>query len=234
MPKNVKKTTFPNPFSLLAPHSCRGCGCIGNVICDRCKNYILESHQNICPFCKTISSIGICQSCRKISTNHNFPPSFTIGKRSDLLDSLIHALKYESARATAKPLAELLDHSLPTFSDQVYLIPLPTINRHIRTRGLDHTLLIAKHLAKLHQNYRVSKLLLRNNNSVQVGTNATTRTLQAKSAYKINPTIKPDPTATFILLDDVWTTGASMKSAIKTLKDNHIHSIVLAILAVST
>ncbi|MBR2741852.1 ComF family protein [Candidatus Saccharibacteria bacterium] len=229
MPNIVKNTTTPGILDLIAPHSCRGCGHIGNVICERCKKNILASHHNFCPSCKTPNTNGICQKCQTKSPL----PTFVFSERSDLLSGLIYDYKYNSVRALARPLAEFIDYSLPHYDEKIYLVPLPTISRHIRSRGLDHTYAIAKQLAKLHQNYYVSKLLLRNNSSVQVGANAKDRLSQAKTAYSLNPKTPIEKDATYLLIDDVWTTGASMKSAAKLLQESGVKSINLAILAVS-
>ena len=215
MPIIVKNTTFPNLLDLLAPHSCRGCGRIGEPLCNRCKNNIILDHDNY--------SLKIPKS---------FPPTFVVGDRTGLIWTLIHDLKYHSVRALAKPLAKLLDETLPPIKGAVIIVPLPTISRHIRSRGLDHTYLIAKYFAKL-RSYPIAKLLIRNQNTVQVGTNRTTRLAQARTAYSINPKIKINPNITYILLDDVWTTGASMKTAVKKLQHAGAKKIIVAILAIS-
>ena len=223
----VKNTTIISPLDLVAPHSCRGCGRIGYALCDRCKNYIITHHQNTCPGCKKPNPTGDCPTCK------NLPPTFVVDERKDLLDNLIHSLKYNSIRSLAKPLAEILDHALPRISTPVSIIPLPTINKHIRERGLDHTHLIAKHLAKLHPNYKTTKYLIRDKDTIQVGSTRSSRLSQAASAYKIAPHFTPDPSTTYILLDDVWTTGASLLSAFSLLKKAGAKHIIIAILAYS-
>ena len=222
----VKNTTFPNLLDLIAPHSCRGCGCLGEALCPRCKNYILAHHQNICPNCRQEKTNGFCKNCP------SFPETFVLGLRTDLIDVLIHEYKYKSVRALAKPLAELLHSIIPPLEQGTIIVPLPTISRHIRERGLDHTALIAKHLAKLHC-IKHSPILLRNNNSIQVGADKATRLSQADSAYIINPKYNISPETTYVLFDDVWTTGASMMAAVKKLRKAGADKIVIALLGLS-
>lgn len=228
MPKIVKNTTFPDLLDLLAPHSCRGCGSMGNILCNRCKKYILENNHNLCPICKTPTKNGICKNHQK-----TLPPTFIVGERSELLGTLIHDFKYQSVRALAKPLAELLFQILPTPAQNTIIVPLPTISKHIRTRGLDHTYLIAKQLAKLHPYYHTQKLLIRAKDTVQVGSDLKTRQIQATTAYTLNPKYQIDPSTTYILLDDVWTTGASLLSATKMLRQAGANQLQLAILSLS-
>ena len=169
-----------------------------------------------------------------LSTCSNLPPIFTIDRRDSPIGTLIEDFKFNSNRALAKPLSEIISQVLPTIKDNVVIVPLPTNTKHIRARGLDHTLLLAKKLAKLRgKNYSVAQILLRGKNTTQVGTNKKQRLSQAKEAYILNPKIKVNPQNTYLLLDDVWTTGASMKSALKKLREAGASKIILLVLAVS-
>ena len=207
----VKITTILNPLELIAPHSCRGCGRLGSVLCDRCKKYIIPCQNNI----------------------KDFPPVFCIGERKGILALLIHDFKYHSVRAIGVKLAELLDESLPQdLSKDAIIVPLPTSTKHIRERGFDHTVFIAKRLAKL-RHIKTENLLLRAKNTVQVGADKATRITQANSAYTINPKLKINPDKTYLLLDDVWTTGASMRAALKKLREAGAKNFIIVLLAVS-
>ena len=221
----VKNTTLPNLLDLLAPHSCRGCGCTGEALCDRCKNNIISNHINFCPNCKRKTPRGKCPKCK------NLPPIFAVGNRNALIGKLIHDFKYDSARALSKPLADILNSTLPPIENAI-IVPLPTISRHVRERGLDHTYLIAKRLAKI-RGCKVQKILVRDKNTIQVGSSRKERLSQASSAYVVSQKIKIDPDVTYVLFDDVWTTGASMKAAVKKLQQAGVSNIIIAILAVS-
>lgn len=228
MPNIVKKTTYPSLFSLFAPHSCRGCGVLGSPLCDRCKKNIISHHQNICPICHHLNPTGKCQNCSHL------PPLFIVDNRSSLLGDLIHAYKYESIRSLARPLAEILDSILPLNNQPVTIIPLPTTSTHIRERGFDHTRLIAKQFAKLHPQYTTLNLLSRAKNTVQVGSSREARLTQAANAYQLAKTITPpDPATTYLLFDDVWTTGASLQAAYALLRKTGIKNIIIGVLALS-
>lgn len=227
MPNIVKKTTITNLLDLLAPHSCRGCGRIGSPLCDCCKKYIISQHQNICPVCHLPNSTGKCSKCRKL------PPIFIVGNRSDLIGQLVHDFKFNSIRALAHPLAEILEAIVPSSNTSTFIIPLPTISKHIRERGFSHTHLIAKQFAKLHPNCQSQNLLTRNHNTIQVGSSRKDRLIQANSAYTLAKTVKIIPKATYILFDDVWTTGASLQAAYQLLKKAGAKNVIIAALALS-
>lgn len=219
----VKNTTFCSLIDLVCPHSCRGCGAIGKPLCECCKNDIILAHLDFCPNCQHPLKNFFCENC-------GLPPIFAVGAREQLLGRLIHDYKYHQVRALSFELADILNQVLPVFDDEVLVVPLPTIRRHIRERGFDHTLLIAKKLARL-RGFKVSPILMRAKNYVQVGADHETRKLQAKEAYELTGAVNPN--ATYLLLDDVWTTGASMKEAIKKLQQAGVLKIAGAVLAVS-
>ncbi|MBR2803181.1 ComF family protein [Candidatus Saccharibacteria bacterium] len=221
----VNNTTFPNPLDLFAPHSCRGCGRIGNVLCRRCKKYIIDHHKNFCPKCKDPTPNSKCEKCK-------IPTTYILGERAGLLDLLIQDYKYNSVRSLGPVLAELLDEIIPTLPRDSILVPLPTSFKHIRKRALDHTFLIAKHFAKK-RHLKVERLLLRAKDTVQVGSDRSTRLKQAEEAYAINPQFTIDPSKTYILFDDIWTTGASMNFCIKKLHQSGANKIIVILLAVS-
>lgn len=216
------------PLDLIAPHSCRGCGQLGSVLCNRCKKYIACCNFNNCPKCKkSLDASHTCKNCP------NLPPTYILGTREGLLAKLIHDYKYHSIRAIGAKLAECLHESISdTFPQDSILVPLPTATNHIRSRGFDHTLLIAKHFAKLRK-IKVKKLLLRNKNTVQVGSDKKSRLSQAASAYIIKNKTKIDPSSTYILFDDVWTTGASMIAAIQKLRSAGAKKIIILLLSIS-
>lgn len=223
----VKKTTFPSLLDLISPHSCRGCGKLGEPLCERCKKYILGHPFTLCPNCKSKTTDHYCPNCSDL------PPFYIVSERNELLTNLIHNYKYNSNRSLARPLAELISGNLPTtLAVNTIIIPLPTSFKHIRSRGFDHTALLAKRLAKL-RHLTTQNLLLRATNTTQVGADRRTRIEQAESAYAINSKLTINPHATCIILDDVWTTGASVKSAIKKLRAAGVSNIIVTLLAVS-
>ena len=242
---DVKNTTFFRPLDLVAPFTCRGCGALGEILCECCKNYNISAIPNVCPRCgeersitKETSQGGSKKGVDgKEKTLQKFcqceVPIFAVAKREGILVDLVEDYKYKSIRRAAETLAELMDKAIEVenskqgrkgggqsfdLDENVVLVPLPTIRKHIRERGFDHTLLLAKKLAKRHKGWRVEKLLERRGNTVQVGTDGEKRQEQAKKAYGVVKSAKIDAEQAYFLVDDVWTTGASMEAAISLLQ----------------
>ena len=96
------------------------------------------------------------------------------------------------------------------------LIPVPTLSNHIRERGLDHTELLAHQLAR---NLKIEKLTLikRISKTTQRGKNFKTRQIQAKSSYEFIGE-KLSEGKIYVIFDDIRTTGATLDSIAKILR----------------
>ena len=222
----VKITTFLELLDLICPYNCRGCGRIGTPLCECCKNYNIHRQSNFCPNCFAPTEY-LCAEC-----DLPFSAVFACGWRDELLGQLVEEYKFNAARAFSRTLAEVLAEKIPVLLGEIQIVPLPTITRHIRQRGFDHTLRLARDLGRL-RHWPVTSLLQRAQNTVQVGTGREERVAQAGQAYCLNSQYPVDPTKTYLLLDDVWTTGASMFAAADLLKRAGAQNLLATVLVVS-
>ena len=117
-----------------------------------------------------------------------------------MLKELINLYKYHSIRACAWIFADLIAELYGDYLNNHIIVPLPTIEKHVRERGFDHTKKLAKAVAKTCE-AKCAYLLVRGNDCVQVGSNEETRRKQAETAYKVR---KGAPICDrIVLLDDV-------------------------------
>ncbi len=211
-------------LSLIAPHHCLGCSEVGSILCNCCKNNIYDERFDNCIVC------GIPTRNDNLCASHNqsYSRFWCVGHREDTLKLIIDSLKFSRARAAVQDLAELLDYSLPDIPE-VVLVPVPTTPRNIRIRGYDHMLLIAKELAK-RRNWTVSPLLQRRNNTTQhFAKTATIRRQQAREFFEVRQTDfenKPH-----LVIDDIFTTGATIESACRCLKDAGVGEVWAGVIA---
>lgn len=230
----VKNTTTWSLADLLCPHTCRGCGHLGAVLCECCKNDILRQQKAVCPLCKT----EIARKPENVLTwkcaDCELPGRaiFVGGWREGALAKVIKDYKYEAVRAARRSLVEILDAAIPEnkywSQKTMVIVPLPTIGRHVRERGIDHTLKLGKLLAK-RRGWQLERMLVRKKDTVQVGTKAARRQEQAKEAYEV--ALAVDENKVYVLLDDIWTTGASMIEAMKAMEKAGAKEIYGAVLA---
>lgn len=118
---------------------------------------------------------------------------------------------------------------------KIVLVPLPTIRKHIRERGFDHTLRLCFELENFLQkrlddfgiSVEYQSLLVRKNKTVQVGKEKKERVKQAEKAYGIREGVEIENKTLYILVDDVTTTGASLLAAKKILQADQVWAAVL-------
>jgi ComF family protein len=202
---NVKNTIIDSILSVVAPHLCSGCGRIGGTFCDNCKYDIIIEPFSGCILCEKPSSVGICVK-HKVAFNQ----AWAVGMRSGALQRLIGGFKFRNMKAASSDLADLLNKTLPRLPAASIFVPIPTTPAHIRERGYDHMLLIAEALGHL-RHLPVQQLLRRDNVLIQHRASRQERLMQAVTAFRIEGTV--DSEATYILLDDVVTTGATITQA---------------------
>ena len=218
----MKNTTLRFFSELCCPHYCCICGKLGSIICKCCKKDILLKRELRCLKC----DLPILDKCPRCALPFN--RQWSLGAWTFAWRGMIEEYKYYSTRAYALEFAELLAEIIPEVDRRTIVVPLPTIRKHIRVRGMDHMMLIAKRLAKM-RGWGLENLLRRKNNTVQVGASQKMRKIQAVQAYEVKGA--PDFNARYLMLDDVWTTGSSMCEAVKRLRSIGIRDIDVAILA---
>ena len=211
-------------LSFIAPHHCCSCDKIGGLLCDNCLNYIKDETKMVCLVChRPTANMWLCKTCRV-----PYERAWAVGDREGVLQRLIGLYKFERAREGYKILGELLLATLPELPANTIVVPMPTVSGHIRERGYDHMLLIAKYVAKK-RNLKLQQLLIRKSNTKQRQSNAKQRETQAKQAFEVRGKLIDD--APYLLLDDVITTGATLKYASKAMADagaRHVWVVVVA------
>ena len=204
---NVKNTIINLILEVLSPNRCRRCGAWGENLCLCCKKYL----EAINPGYLVCEKFG-------------FEKIIVGGVKEGILSEILKEYKYKARRdlggvlawKVRRMLCEELKNDQNWKSRRVVLVPLPTARKHIRERGFDHIKYLAKSLMV---GVEVDFLLERMNNKMQVGKDAKTRQEQAEGAYRVRDGCRLDKGVLYVLFDDVWTTGASMRAAQKVMRE---------------
>lgn len=200
-------------LSYIAPHYCSGCAIEGTLLCNNCKYDIISESFSTCAACgrTCVTNSGVCGNCKV-----PYRQIWFVADRRDQLEILLNNYKFKNMRAAYRPLADMLDARLPQLPDNTVIVPVPTISSHIRQRGYDHMLLIANQLGRI-RNHPVLTNLQRTTSTKQVGAGRRQRLDQAKVAFICRETL--DSSLTYLLVDDVITTGATVEYATRALQD---------------
>lgn len=223
-PLNVKITMIDKILSFIAPHLCFGCNKLGNLLCENCKYDIVNDIFDHCLGCGQLTKVttGVCKGCQL-----PYSRAWCVGERQGVLERLIDAYKFERTYGEHKVFAELFVAILPKLPKNVAIVSIPTIPAHIRQRGYDHTKQIAKVLAK-QTGRRLASPLVRVTNTKQRDASRAVRITQAKQAFKVTSI---DEDTCYLLVDDVVTTGATVKYAAKALRDAGAKDVWVAAIA---
>ncbi len=181
-------------------------------MCDSCINDIVSEDPMTCLSCGVMAgAMGLCGRCKP-----GYTRSWTVGSYHSSLGEMIKVMKTVGAREGAIVAGKMLARRLSSLPPEVRLVPLPTIAPHKRERGFDHTYLIARELAR-HTGLQIDTCLKRRSNTVQRGQTRSERQRQAATAYTVDNTCRAD--VIYLLLDDVVTTGSSMRAAARCLRE---------------
>ena len=161
---------------------------------------------------------------------HHFPVGqvYCLLLRRGAVLQAIDALKFERKRAVINDLVAIADELLPQLPANSVLVPIPTTPRNTRIRGYDHMKLICRQLGRV-RNIPVEQVIRRRNNVTQHFTkSAKQRRLQAKEFFWVAGNI--DPSKHYYLVDDIFTTGATVREAAHCLRQAGATSVTIIVL----
>ena len=213
-------------LKIVAPHYCYGCRKAGSTLCSNCKYNIISEPFSGCIVCqKPAGERGVCGAC-----SPSFERAWCVSERTDVVQAVLDGYKFERQRSSYKALGALLDDHVSDFSHEpVVVVPIPTVARHIRIRGYDHTMLIARRFARLRNAPLDTRLLTRKTSAAQLGANRKKRIAQAKAAFHVRGIVSE--TSVYLLIDDLTTTGSPLAYAARALKGAGASRVWVAVIA---
>ena len=213
-------------LSNLAPHHCLGCNKTGHILCESCKYDIVDSAESACLVCHRPTVNGwLCSDCAKRVA---YERAWAVAEREGTLRRVIDAYKFKRAREAYRALGDLLIWRLPVLPANIVIVPIPTTPSRRRQRGYDHMLLIAKYMSR-RLGLKYENVLEHKTSTQQRGASAEIRMSQAKNAFVAKKKI--DSSKTYLIIDDVITTGATIKYASKCLKSAGAKHVWVAVVA---
>ncbi|MES2630739.1 MAG: phosphoribosyltransferase family protein [Patescibacteria group bacterium] len=153
-----------------------------------------------------------------------------MSERVTVLRRVVDAYKFEYVKAAAHSLVDLLDESLPILPKNMVIVPVPTAASHIRQRGYDHLDILAR-LLSLRRGLPVARLLERSSTKTQHELNKVERQIEASSAFHVAGGVSIDANTPLLILDDIITTGSTVRAAAEVLSQAGAKNIFVAALA---
>jgi competence protein ComFC len=215
------------PISVIAPWECLNCSVEGSLLCLNCRESISQPIPSRCFKCRASTEMfKTCPACRKSSRLGHV---WVATELKDLSKVLLYKFKFERAQSAAGVIAGQMASIIPNLPSDTLVVPIPTATSRVRSRGYDHTEVLAKELSKLLKlEYR--PFLVRLNQARQVGATRDQRRVQLDGAYRlINANLLKG--RKILLVDDVVTTGSTLEEAARTLRMAGSGPIVAAVFA---
>lgn len=220
---------------LLFPKMCVGCGAIGSFICLRCQRKLVFLEKQRCFYCKSPSLYGLTHpGCKK---QFGVDGAISIYIYNPFLKKLLKTAKYRLAKEVLDELlslstvpAGLLLYSKRTPFDKLYLQPIPLNSLRLRARGFNQGEVICAFLQTLRSTGQILNILERQRNTPSQAQMKTRikRYLNMSAAFKIKKTKIPKE---LLLVDDVITSGSTMRAATEILKRAGVEKVIAFSLA---
>lgn len=225
-------------FDLIYPPTCAGCGCLGPQICTKCAKDMKEVTGNQ------------CLTCGNNNADISKPCVHCVGRRDDL--SVMSFWQYESVVARAvwefkykknkevllelcfrtptKRAAEMLRYRAENNTSA--LVPIPLHPKREHERGYNQSLIFAHSLGELLGIPVVCGAVARTKETTPQA-QCRSRQQRLNNIYGAFSVVKPHLLAgkTILLVDDVVTTGLTVREVVRELKKHRLtwgHTICLA------
>ncbi len=213
---------------LLFPKFCLGCGFLGAYICLKCQNNLYYIEKEVCLYCGRPSLHGLTHpGCQRINGIDGF---LSILLYNNLLKKIIKNIKYRLATdiwlelcQVIKPeaLNRLKFYKIFSISpSSLYVNPIPLHANRLRERGFNQAKLISEYFMKS-LGLQLSDVIKRDKETLsqaQIEKNLG-RYQNLKGAFSVIDKNKVMGRS-YILVDDVVTSGSTIKEAARTLKLN--------------
>lgn len=211
---------FEGVLTLLFPPRCEICGVLQEpIICAGCRQQFQAITTPLCarcglPFDPLAQTLEECADCRM--TPPEFDAARAAGKYTGELRRAIHLFKYDGVRALAAPLSAFIAETVQLPFAVDCLCPVPLHPARERMRGYNQSGLLAAELGKVWQLSVEPALLARIvNTTPQMQLPADERKRNMRGAFSALPDM---PARAIGLVDDVYTTGATIRECCRVLK----------------
>lgn len=205
--------------------------------------------ESSCPLCGRSTCHNFCLDCdRQLQHCQVCPPNwnrsapipvFSWGIYQGALKRAIAALKYEKQSHLANPLGQRIaqawnEAKLQSLNHAI-VVPIPMHESKQKQRGFNQAELIAKSFCRsTHLPLKIKGLERIRTTEAQFQLSIRDREKNLRNAFQVSDSfLKHPPANPVILLDDIYTTGATTRSAAQALEANGIRVIGIVVLAIT-
>lgn len=205
----------------LFPKKCFGCYREGDWVCADCRPKLRIRNFCECPICRRPSPDG--RACDKCRASSSLDGLWVVADYENILiKKIITSIKYQFIVEPAKEFDRLFENyfaRFPFWSKDFLLVPVPLAKKRFLTRGFNQAELISSSLVRAFDN-KITPLLRRNvYRTPQVDLDRQKRLENIRGSFSlVDPIEERAKDSRVVLVDDVYTTGATMQECAKVLK----------------
>lgn len=190
-------------------------------LCRECFDSIEKFGENICNICgdKILKGNLVCDRCKNMKFSFDESRSFSVYE--DVASKLVKRFKYSKKKYYAKYLAKLMALNKSYFDDIDFITFVPIGVKRLKERGFNQAEEIAVELGRLTQIPVVCTLEKIGNEKHQAGLSQKERQENLSGTFKlVDGADKIVKDKKVLLVDDVFTTGATLSECSKILKSD--------------
>lgn len=202
-------------LGLAVPPLCPGCRSpvpAGIALCPGCRGALRSVTEPRCERCGAPGGRIPCPDCG--GRNFAFDSAWSAVAYDGVARALVGALKYRGATGLAGPMAELIAPGARLVAAPAALVPVPLSRSGRRRRGFNQAELIARELGR-RTGLEVADCLHRSAGPAHAGLARDQRLRDAPAIVACRGVPVP---ASAILVDDVFTTGATLDACARALR----------------
>jgi ComF family protein len=209
----------------LWPRRCAGCGIRDTWLCDDCASNPAPWEPAWCPRCGVPTALPACRCDALPAAIHS---ARAVGPHAGWLRNSVRLLKYADERARAVPLGRMMTESLADLPPYDVIIPVPLASRRERTRGYNQAFELAAVIAH-ETGMALNNAWMRRtiDTPPQVGLARSFRQQNVRGAFQLTNSDEVRGTSVLVV-DDVFTTGATLGEIARLLKTNGARRVDVA------
>ncbi len=209
---------------VLFPKSCYGCGCSDMYLCHECGTKVIVKDL-ACPHCNIRIPFGrLGTSCKsELGIDHIF---ISFDYKNEIVKKMIYDFKYNNCFILAEDFVKTSVYFLNKnkflkniFNQETIIVPVPSYPSKKRKRGFNPAEKLSIQLSKLENILMDNNFLIKTKNTKPQAKikNVEERYLNNKDAFMC---LEKDIPKNFniLLVDDVYTTGSTIRECAKALR----------------
>lgn len=219
-------------LGIIYPLHCGACGSDGGVLCKQCVDSFRPVEQNdSCPVCgRWLGHRIVCGSC--IREKGAFEEGLYGFYFENKLRDAVHSFKFTGRKDVGKRLVGLMKEKIIPFSEKFdCIVPMPVTEKRLKKRGFNQSFIVAEEISGITGKpvyHAILQKTKETKDQYSLARDERRKNVRGVFALSDGREIRGKRV---LLVDDLYTTGATAREASRTLMRGKTRTVVLFALA---